>query len=430
MKGWWGLEEAAASARVSVHWREVQRKQSRIEELNGQIRKLEREEREYAETADNSLNTESRRRTARREAEDLREKIGSKKREIASERQPPPPVLQPLPADRSKAMEVIFFLKMPRRFQALSRLSFMANQMLVPGGAITIPAADEGAPVQPLDISALIKKDAPKTSWDSYYTSGSSGGGRTAESTLVQLGSMDQVPKQIGGTDVTTYTSPSEGVWHPDDLDTRLFWDGGRGFTLDNRNGAFFDPFARLPLPAVTRWFTETLPADRSQMQWAMGATYGASRTRGNDALAFQQFRPPWLSSSEFLAAGALRAFPNQQFRKLCVTLSNRALPLGEPAMRALMLQTLFHVGDVDLSSARGAELAWWGDVDDEGLATLHSELGFLAEELKEKPSDHAALLLLAQVRVWGVGCGVSELRFRVQGSGFRVQGSGLRVEG
>ena len=53
-------------------------------------------------------------------------------------------------------------------------------------------------------------------------------------------------------------------------------------------------------------------------MQWAMSASYNTPLLRGNEPIAFQQFRPPYLSKPEFLAYGALRAYPRTQFRKVC----------------------------------------------------------------------------------------------------------------
>ncbi|KAJ1474778.1 hypothetical protein T484DRAFT_1910816 [Baffinella frigidus] len=409
----WEEEVAAASERRERHWVEVQRKKKRIAVLRSEIPPLETRARAADNDGRDFLNAYSAVVAANQLAAGLRLQIVRNEAEITREKTPPPAVLQPLPAERSKAMAVIFFLKMPRRFQALSRLSFMAQQMLVPGVAkIVIPAVDQGGAVaeQSVDIDAPIKRDAPATAWETYYTCGSSGVGRTAQSPLVRLGAMEQVPKQIGGKDVTK-------VWHPDDFNARLFWEGGaRGaFTLDRRaGGTAFDPFTPLPVSAVVRWFTETLPADRSALQWAMGAPYGASRTRGNDALAFQAFRPPWLWPSEFRAMGALRAAARQQLRTLCVTLHERALPLDDPAVRALMLQTLFHVGELEHDERAPAgslpRLAWRGDVDTcDGWAALHGELAMLAEELREKPGDHATLLLLAQVASyggqWHAGC-------------------------
>ena len=92
----------------------------------------------------------------------------------------------------------------------------MAQQMLLPGVAkITIPAVDQGGAIaeHTVDISGLIEREGPKTGWHGYYTSGSSGGGRTAVTTLVALGANGEVPRTIGGGDVTTYLSPNDGVF-------------------------------------------------------------------------------------------------------------------------------------------------------------------------------------------------------------------------
>ena len=404
MMSLWDEEEADARERRDQHWAEVLAQQASVRKLRGEKEQLEREKLQEDSAAGNRSLGDSQRSAARSRSVQLHQQIQNKGVQIDHAKVPPAPVLQPLPAERIKAMAVIFFLKMPRHFQALSRLSFMAQQMLVPGACeITIPAADQGEAFeeQVIDISRPIERPGPATSWRDYYTSQSSGPERQAELTMVKLGALEQLPDKFGPKDVMQYSSRDDGVWHPDHLEPCLFWDGGVHdlFALDRRDGAFFDPFAPLSDEAVVRWFTETLPDDRVEMQWVMGSTYGKSLTRGNEAIAFQAFRPPWLAPSEFLAMGALRSFPRQQFRKLCVALHERSLPLGDPAVRALMLQTLFHVGELECTDA-GWRLAWWGDVGQhcDGWETLHGELAFLAVELREKPSENAVLLLLAQV--------------------------------
>jgi hypothetical protein len=117
----------------------------------------------------------------------------------------------------------------------------------------------------------------------------------------------------------------------------------------------------------------------------------------------------------------------------VCVALHTRSLPLGDPSVRALLLQTLLQVGELALSSDGALpRLEWRGDVEEcDGWTTLEGELAVLADELREKPGDHAALLLLAQVTVQVLGFGVMTCGFEVWGlgswgKGFRKLGFGV----
>jgi hypothetical protein len=133
----------------------------------------------------------------------------------------------------------------------------------------------------------------------------------------------------VGPSNVMSYTAPSDGVWHPDSLVPGMWWNGGN-FGSDQRSASdYFLPFAKIVTQATVHYFTETLPTAFTNMQWAM-PIYGACipADRSNYALAYQDTKPRWLSTPEFLAFGALRAYPNQQIRKLCVALHDRSLPL------------------------------------------------------------------------------------------------------
>ena len=171
-----------------------------------------------------------------------------------------------------------------------------------------------------LNLTAI----APATEWQSYYHR--CDGMQSLIPTKVVIGSSQLVPTIVGPSNVMSYTLPSDGVWHPDSLIPEMWWSGGN-FGPDHCSN-YILPFGKVLTQATVHFFTETLPAAFTSMQWAM-PIYGAcvSADRGNYTLANQDTRPGWLSTPEFLAFGALRAYPNQQMRKLCIVLHNRSLP-------------------------------------------------------------------------------------------------------
>ena len=147
-------------------------------------------------------------------------------------------------------------------------------------------------------------------------------------------------------------------------------------------------------------------------MQWAM-EQHGreSAEDRGNWPEAAQDASPGWLASKrQHLTFTALRAYPIQQMRKLCVALRQQSLPLDQPAVHALLKQTFFHLGDVDVDSGRiddgGAlvdgvfqSLRWRADlVEHGGWSTLRAELESLAEQLLNKTREHSALLILGEL--------------------------------
>ena len=178
-------------------------------------------------------------------------------------------------------------------------------------------------------------------------------------------------------------------------------WSGGN-FEIDSRGGKYFNPFAPLPAGCVEEYFTERLPPADEGLQWTMlqlGANTAA--TRGNEAIARQGERPTWLSKPAYLCFGALRAFPNQQLRRICAALHDRLLPLGHPATRVLLQQAVYHIGDLSFDPAVGAVTpAWRGDWQ-QVLPELGRELSSLAEMLREKPRDHDAIPTLAALAVY-----------------------------
>ena len=383
MRTAWAQETSAATRRQQDHTAEVRRKQERLLVLDAELARLQskldewrselsecetpretsyyRKRNGLVRTPGTSAGNDARYWEATSQISSYERLVAAKRQEIKSEEIPPEPIFQPLPAAQDKAYRVLFDLLMPAELQQLSRLSFTAQQMLLPlDDKVKLPTEEV------IDIGRQIKvENGPKTTWNSYYSITSTGRERTANTNnKIVFGSFSDVPrsKDVRGDNVRTYMPPAvipgpgDGVWHPDRLAPghggcgSLFWSGGE-CPLDERCGGFFDPFAAIPGSAKVVSFTERLPKAYSGMQWAMNQfgniSDGFGLKRGNLAEAWQDEQPSWLSKPEYLTFGKLRAFPNQQMREVCVAMHERGLPMGHPAVRLITQVTLFHLGEL-----------------------------------------------------------------------------------
>ena len=280
------------------------------------------------------------------------------------------PVLQPLPDDETAAFGVLFFLFMPEEFRALSLLSFMGQQMLLPR------KWDD-------KVEKAVKASQCTMKWSRYYNKHRSSRFQTVSSQRrggdgdVVLGLFGEIPKPE--TSVDLCSRPTDGVWHPDDVAPgRMLWNGGQ--YKDDRRSQNFNPFSRCMRP---EWLVveNTEKLEDESLQWAMAqhGFDGTHRTRGNRAIATQGDAPTWLDKVEFLTFGSLRAYPLLQLRKLAVALRERSLALDQNDARKLVCQALFHVGEI--SSLAPIRLIWREDEMDEFSAIF--------DELKVSLRDH-----------------------------------------
>lgn len=156
----WIQEQTEAARKESAHWIEVQRKQNLAKKLRLQIKALTAEIAQFnieignkqSDRDSRKVSVPSHRRlpTLKYPGDDLdlqleREiclidsKINASfktlnvaKRNLTAAETPPALILQPLPRGLTEAMKVLFFLHMPSAFQSLSKLSVVAQQMLIP----------------------------------------------------------------------------------------------------------------------------------------------------------------------------------------------------------------------------------------------------------------------------------------------------------
>jgi hypothetical protein len=411
-QGVWRTETAAANQRRTQHWNEVQTKKQMLVRLDQELavltNSLRIENRALAQlepplgygwgkrrTIPTSIENDNQYREVQSAIFSLELQINSKTAVIKSAEKPPPPILQPLPQQEPNAMPVLFFLQMPANFQVLSRLSFTAQQMLLPPSAVVRPPRSEDE----IDVDEEIECDPPPVDWRTYYLATSTARSHDATTPKVILGTTGKV---VSGDwypkNVRSYHSMSDGVWHPDSMGTALFWCGGR-CALDDRRGGYFNPFKYVEPCVTVQWFTEQLPPSDKSMQYTMEQHGDASEpSRGNVPEAEQDNKPDWLASKQHhLAFGALRAYPNQQLRKLCVALREKDLPLNELGVHLLLRQTLFQLGALsDEAQPRPhcrTDMERFG-----GWAALRAELHALAEELRCKCREHQSILILGEL--------------------------------
>ena len=426
----WESEKAAAASRQAAHWKVVQEKQAKLRVLDQELDLLKgklttaetnracyRYPTSHGPPRGTSSDNDQEYRKYDAECDNLNTQISRTNGEIQKTEVPPPPIFQPLPAQEAAAQPILFFLTMPIHFQVLSRLSFAAQQQLLPSSGTVVHSMSE----EKIDVQGAIAQESAKTIWRDYYLNTSTARHlSSAIDTKVHLQSDHTVPQSshFSPRSVRTFSSPSTGIWHPDELRPRLLWTGGGcdldqrggaffnnkkiggGCDLDQRGGAFFNPFVSLPDAALVLTFTEKLTDSAHRvMQWAMeqhGATSLASR--GNVAEARQDIKPGWLAGKpELFCFGAMRAYPNQQIRKVCIALRERSIPLDNPAVRRLLQSSLYHLGE--LSGGTNPRPVWRTDLECHGgWEALRLELTDLADELQNKPRQHSAVLILGEI--------------------------------
>jgi hypothetical protein len=398
----WSAEQANAARRSDAHWAAVQKKQAQAAGLRVKLA-TQREERSTAVTAlhrapcgSNHLRAQPAEKAAFLAHMRLSEalvacdaRIAETEQALRAAEQAPRPVVQPLPSDEASALAVLFFLYMPPPLRSLAELSFCAQSALLPR-----PASKEDRERQ--------KVGALKLDWITHHTKFQACEPYYSPYPAVRVGMagslMLKAPFEVPGLDnigsrhVDAVTTPADGVWHPDGP-LRLWWASGR------------NPFAPLERERMLSYYTATLPAAHAKLQWAMAQDDAehTDATRGNVALARQAEQPRWLRKPGFLAFGSLRAYPLLQLRKLAVALRERTLPLGHPAVQLLVRQALYHVGSLRAGDSGDASMMTWKPdlVDGTLLPALRHELQSLTDELRDRISDHAALLLVADVLVY-----------------------------
>ncbi|KAG2486452.1 hypothetical protein HYH03_014899 [Edaphochlamys debaryana] len=404
----WEQAQADAAARRDKHWAEVQRRQEQAREVRAEMDRLR------AEGAGLEAHLDQLRRVVgggqywadvEQAAQAVRHNQDWQRyqeKQLATVRQAPTAVIQPLPADPTPSRVWVFFLHMPPLFRSLARTSFLGQQMLLPrplGAAVSSPVAVQGMATS-LAVHYNSARADRRYLWPCSQTVAADTDGR------VQLWSSlrPRQTRDVGPRDVEQFSGPSDGVWHPDGLTPCMAWRGSGG-AADSQLalfGGFFNPFAPVPAVEVERFFTAVLPAGAEALQWALHTPEEPPADRGNWAIAWQDQRPSRLDKPAFLAFGSLRAFPLRQLWRLCVALRERTLPLGHPAVHVLVRQLLYHMGT--LTDEQLPQPLWrtgWGEEPHGVLPTLCAELAALAEALDPAPREQEAVALLGPLAAY-----------------------------
>jgi hypothetical protein len=249
-------EKSDAAERVAKHWTEVKRKQALARRLREELGVLVNE---LEEANAHCVNLESRygynnyrNRDARDSRTDLSSRINSKENEIEQAEKAPSAVVQPLPRHEDKAFKVLFFLYMNEEFQRLSRLSFLAQQLLVPKPWISRCGGRDG--VDQVDVHKSIAVGTKVIPWDSHYNAHqkccyhSTRENRQGTSQLVSISMHNSVPapstigpRLVCNRDKDYFTSQEDGIWYPDKSNIRMMWYGG---SPQDKHISPFNPFA------------------------------------------------------------------------------------------------------------------------------------------------------------------------------------------
>ena len=414
----WAKEKANAADRRRYQWAEIQRKQALYVTLAKELEPLKRDlvqkTSEAAMAAQSlgltyiSLSAEYRNAQKKKNDADAamsaaQSAVTKKEQEMKEADKPPLAVFQPLPSKEPEALTALFALYMPTHFRTLSRMSFMAQQMLLPR-----------APYP--DAKCVTKVDGFKWTWMQPVIEYNMSDPRSLSSVvkhchktghegsdgMVEFGSRNQCPGQDKFPKIVRdYYSDSAGVWHPDSM-PEIGWNGG-GFPLDATFGCYFDPW--VPPSEMTRIRFYTARASDGDLQPAFYMVPSPVPNRGNLAIAASpNDKPSSLSTKQNRALFTLRERPLLQARQLCKVLHDRSLPFENPDVKLIIQQLLYQIGCIEvLPSSNMPCHAWKWDLTENGdaLQAIGEELLVLVDELAERLRDHEQLLLMIDIATY-----------------------------
>ena len=434
----WAKEKKNASDRRKFMWVEIQRKQALYEVLAKELEQLERDLAQKAAEDEaakrflkqlivpwHSVEYQEAERKAKSAAAALsaaQSAVNVKRQEMETADKPPPAVIQPLPSTETKALSALFALYMPIHFRTLSRMSFMAQQMLLPRAPYPeskcVAEANgfqwfwEGHYNACQTIVEYNTSDPRKLLSEvlHHHSTGHEGSGGK-----VVFGSRKKRPEQNSfPKSVRDYSSDSTGVWHPD-LMPAIGWNGG-GFSLDSTFGCYFDPWA--PSDEMTRIRFYTARATDNDLQAAFYMVPSPVPHRGNMAIAASpKGKSHSLSAMHNRAMFALRERPFLQARQLHKVLHDRSLPFENPDVRLIVQQLLYQIGAIEVVPPSHKPChAWKWDLlpgNGDALQAIGEELLVLVDELAERLCDHEQLLLMIDIatyiRHWSAANDITE---------------------
>jgi hypothetical protein len=163
--------------------------------------------------------------SARFERNSAHNSVNAKEREITEAEKAPPPVIQPLPSSDDKALKILFFLYMSDEFKTLSRLSLVAQQLLVPRPWVALCGGQDGN--QNVNVFDQIKVKQKYNSWCGHYNDSQTCIYHTPREKRegsyqwldISMHSNVPEPKDVGPSHIKQNYCPNDGIWYPDDPD-------------------------------------------------------------------------------------------------------------------------------------------------------------------------------------------------------------------
>ncbi|KAL4150964.1 hypothetical protein PRNP1_010350 [Phytophthora ramorum] len=290
----------------------------------------------------------------------------------------PPYLVRPLPPAQGHALQVIFMLTLPRTLEILGSLCLTAQRALAPAGVTS----------EMMNLPMLSP-----TTWQLFYYQYAPSRALSATAKIFTARPAPfSLPSSWGPktVDELYYLSQykSQCVWDPSLHGTALTW-------MD-ASGANVNPFNATESSVIDS-FIEQLPQSYRQLQW-MNSWPGIGDIRGNLVYAKLHQQPEEFEKAAFIALGSLRAFANQQYRKLQWALREDIFPWGHPSVKTIVRQALYQVGA--LTNDVTPKLLWKTDMlqNERGLEVFCSTLEIIAGKLDQTPRNFENVPLLSEL--------------------------------
>nr|KAE8935407.1 hypothetical protein PF009_g14649 [Phytophthora fragariae] len=285
-------------------------------------------------------------------------------------------LVRPLPLVKEEACKVLFMLTMPRALEILGNLCLSAQRAI--------------APVKP----TVEMKQVPKlsgTTWQQFRSQHAPSRHFPADKVFTASPREFSLPSSFGPKSVEDVSSraqyESECVWDLTLCGTALKW--------KDESGEAVNPFAATATSVVSSFIEEM----SEPYSW-MNAWPGGDDLRGNLVYAnlHQLAACTAFDKASFIALGSLRAFPNQQYRKLLMALHNDVFPWSFGSVATIVRQSLYQVGD--LTDETQPQILWKTDMnqDERGLKTFCSVLELTASRLEQTPRRFESVPLLSEL--------------------------------
>lgn len=287
-------------------------------------------------------------------------------------------IVNPLPKDQLSALQTLFFLNPPADIALLFELCLLAQRSLAPR-RLSVSEAQ------------LLRDDEQKAAWLDFYNKHSTVPCSPESTNMPAYQSGFATPKSHGPASIESLKNQGDYaklcVWYPSENKTQVFWTGAAGLPMN--------PF-KIPRDMMISYFTHQIPPQFKHLQWAIA--YPGGKERGN--LVYSKVNEQLLDDFEknsFILFGSVRAFPNQQIRKICCALKDNLLPWSHPCVIAVVRQAMYQVGE--LTDHDVPRLLWKSDIQRaDGLEALLAAIDQAADRLSLTPRDFENVPLLSEL--------------------------------